>query len=95
VPTDPNGELDVAELEKVMRNERTSTTFVTFLACTDEPEALDYLNNWDRTMEHVDVVDDFRSELAQIRQKQGPNVKFSYGEYLVKALIGSIDQAYV
>ncbi len=95
MPTDPNGELDVAELEKVMRNERTSTTFVTFLACTDEPEALDYLNNWDRTMEHVDVVDDFRSELAQIRQKQGPNVKFSYGEYLVKALIGSIDQAYV
>jgi len=95
VPTDPNGELDVAELEKVMRNERTPTTFVTFLACTDEPEALDYLNNWDRTMEHVDVVDDFRSELAQIRQKQGPNVKFSYGEYLVKALIGSIDQSYV
>lgn len=95
MPTDSNGELDVTELEKVMRNERTSTTFVTFLACTDEPEALDYLNNWDRTMEHVDVVDDFRSELAQIRQKQGPNVKFSYGEYLVKALIGSIDQAYV
>ncbi len=95
MPTNPNGELDVAELEKVMRNERTPGTFVTFLACTDEPEALDYLNNWDRTMENVDVVDDFRSELAQIREKQGPNVKFSYGEYLIKALIGSIDQTYV
>jgi len=78
-----------------MGNERTPRTFVTFLACTDEPEALDYLNNCDRTMEHVDVVNDFRSELAQIREKQGLNVKFSYGEYLIKAFIGSIDQAYV
>jgi len=45
IPTDPNGELDVVELEKVMHNEWTSTTFVTFLASTDEPETLDYLNN--------------------------------------------------
>jgi hypothetical protein len=74
-----------------MRNERTSTTYVTFLACTDESEALNYLNNWDRTMEHVDVVDDYRSELAQIRQVQGDKIKFSYGDYLIKALIGSID----
>jgi hypothetical protein len=62
--------------------------FVTFLACTDDPEALSYLNNWDRTM---DYVDDFRTELAQIREQQGSNVKFSYGEYLVKAFIESID----
>ncbi|UJR27722.1 hypothetical protein I4U23_008999 [Adineta vaga] len=91
VPTNPKGELDVAELEKVMRNERSSTTFVTFLACTDELEALDYLNDWDRTMDRVDVVDDYRSELAQIREKRGPNTKFSFGDYLIKALIGSID----
>ena len=78
-----------------MRQERTPTTYVTFLACTDEPEALDYLNDWDQNMENVDVVDDYRSELAEIQKKRGPNVKFSYGEYLVKALIGSIDAAYV
>jgi hypothetical protein len=87
--------LDVYELEKVMRKERTSTTYVTFLACTDESETLNYLNNWDRTMENVDVVDDYRTELAQIRQKQGERIKFSYGDYLIKALIGSIDTAYV
>lgn len=91
VPTDPKGELDIPELEKVMRNERTTTTHVTFIACTDEPEALSYLNNWDRTMQHVDVVDDYRSELAQVREKRGNQAKFTYGEYLVKALIGSVD----
>jgi hypothetical protein len=95
VPTDPDGKLDIAGLEKVMRNERTSTTYVTFLACTDEPEALNYLNNWDRTMDHVDVVDDYRSELAQVKEKRGANTQFSYGDYLIKALIGSIDPTYV
>jgi len=95
VPTDSKGELDIAELEKVMRNERTPTTFVTFLACTDDPEALEYLNNWDLTMDSVDVVDDYRTELAQIREKRGPNVKFTFGDFLVKALIGSIDPKYV
>lgn len=95
VPTDPKGELDIVELEKVMRNERSPTTAVTFVACTDDLEALDYLNNWDHTMERVDVVDDYRSELAQIREKRGPNVKFTFGDYLVKALIGSIDPKYV
>lgn len=87
--------MDVGELETVMRNERKPTTYVTFLACTDEPAALNYLNNWDRTMQHVDIVDDFRSELAEVQQKRGPNFKFSYGDYLVKALIGSIDSKYV
>ena len=91
IPTDSKGELDVAELEKVMRHERTPSTYVTFIACTDEPEALSYLNDWDRTMQHVDVVDDYRSELGQLREKRGAQTKFSYGEYLVKALIGSID----
>jgi hypothetical protein len=62
--TNPKGELDVCELEKVMRNERTSTAYVTCLACINESEALNYLNNWVRTTVHVNVVDDYRSELA-------------------------------
>ncbi|CAF1011444.1 unnamed protein product [Adineta steineri] len=91
VPTDPKGEVNVDELEKIMRTERSPTTYVTFIACTDDLEALEYLNNWDCTMDRVDVVDDFRSELAQVREKRGPNTKFTYGDYLIKALIGSID----
>jgi len=95
VPTNPKGEVDIPELEKVLRTERTPSTYITFLACTDEAAAVDYLNNWDKSMERVDVIDDYRSELAQVQSKQGANVKFSYGEYLVKALIGSIDSLYV
>ena len=84
VPTNPKGEVEL-----------TPSTYITFLAFTDEAAAVEYLNNWDKSMERVDVIDDYRSELAQVQSKQGANVKFSYGEYLVKALIGSIDSLYV
>ena len=45
-------------------------------------------------MDNVDVVNDFRSEVTRIRNNRGPTFKFTYGDYLTKALIGSIDAEY-
>jgi len=50
-----------------------------------------YLNNWDRTIPRLDVVDDFRNEKLEILSAQGSRFKFSFGDYIVKSLIGSID----
>ncbi len=50
-----------------------------------------YLNNWDRTIPRLDVVDDFRNEKLEIIRAQGIRFKFSFGDYIVKSLIGSID----
>ncbi|CAF1519867.1 unnamed protein product [Didymodactylos carnosus] len=92
-PTDEKGNSNLPELERVMRDERQSeTTHVMFLLCTDDPACVDYLNQWDRTMVHVDVTDDFRTEREKIRRYRGPNYPFSLGEYIIKALIGAIDQ---
>lgn len=91
-PTDRQGNINVDVLKKVMNEERqVATTFVTFLICTDDNICVDYLNDWDETMVNVDVVDDFRTERAQIWQEQGRHFRFSKGEYIVKALIGAID----
>lgn len=40
---------------------------------------------------NLDVCDDFRSERTQIRKVNGSKAPFSYGDYVVKCLIGSID----
>ena len=50
-----------------------------------------YLNNWDQTIPRLDVVDDFRSEKLEILRVQGSTFKFSFGDYIVKSLIGAID----
>ena len=70
---------------------KKETTYVSFLLCTDEPECVAYLERWDRTMENVDVTDDYETELAKIRQcQEDERFVFTKSGYIVKALIGSI-----
>jgi hypothetical protein len=38
-----------------------------------------------------DIVDDYRSEKAQVIQKNGKDFSFTVGSYIVKSMIGSID----
>ena len=90
-PTNEYGQTDIGTLEAVLRNERTPQTYITFLACADDLEAVNYLSNWDKSMPNLDVMDDYRSERAEIQRVRGPNFPFSFGDYIVKALLGSID----
>ncbi|CAF1077321.1 unnamed protein product [Didymodactylos carnosus] len=92
-PTDDNGDPDLAEFERVMREERKSdTTHVMFLLCTDDETCVNYLNEWDLTMKHVDVTDDFRTEREKVHRYRGSDYQFSLGDYIVKALIGAVDR---
>lgn len=70
---------------------RPSNTFVSILACTDDERAVDYLNYIDTIIPGLDVVDDYQSELREIRKVQGKDFRFSFGDYVVKVLLGSID----
>jgi hypothetical protein len=92
-PTDGSGTSTVSELERLMREKRQAdTTYVSFLVCTDDPPCVDYLNQWDQTMANVDVTNDFHTEREKFRHYRGQNCRFTYGDYVVKALIGAIDQ---
>lgn len=65
--------------------------YVTFIACTDDEEAVLYMNKLDKEIKNVDTIDDYQSEKAEIQKAQGSSFPFSYGDYIVKALIGSVD----
>ena len=92
-PTDEDGNPDVPELERLMRvKRRADTTYVSFLACTDQPVCVDYLSEWDQKMVNVDVTDDFNTERNKIWQYRGRNYRFSNGDYVVKALLGAINR---
>lgn len=93
VPTDENGNEVIEEFEHAMRQtRRVETTYVSFLLCTDEASCVDYMREWDKRMKNIDVTDDYHTEKKRIRECQNnPNFPFSYGDYVVKALIGAID----
>jgi hypothetical protein len=92
-PTDSEGRDDTRTLRTVLERERIpkESVYTTFLACTDDSNTMEYLSTWDEEIPHVDVVDDYYSERKEIQQVQGTQFSFTFGDYIVKALLGSID----
>lgn len=89
-PTDQTGKADVAEFKRILKS-RGPRVFTTIVVCTDDEESVKYLNKWDRNLPNLDVVDDYRNERSEIRRAKGSSYSFSFGDYVVKSLIGSID----
>ncbi|CAF1074956.1 unnamed protein product [Brachionus calyciflorus] len=93
-PTDASGKIDINGFKKCLLSRKPKDRiFTSIIACTDEDESIEYLNKWDREMYNLDVVDDFRSEKKQIQKVKGSKFSFSYGDYVVKCLLGSIDKS--
>jgi hypothetical protein len=93
IGTDGTPSEGVDVLEKILREERVplNNIYTTFVACTDIQSDVEHLNGWDINIPHVDVVDDYQSEKKEVIAVKGPKYPFSFGDYVVKSLIGSID----
>lgn len=94
MPTNEKGRNDLVRLEKVLRHERKpfeDRIFITFIACTNDLAVVGYLNRFDKKIVNVDVLDDYSSERAEIIAVQGHHFPFSFGDYVVKILMGSVD----
>jgi hypothetical protein len=89
-PTDTNGKVNIKQFKDCLLK-RPANVYTTIAACTDDDESIEYLNNWDKQIPRLDISDDFRSERAQIKKLKGQDYSFTFGDYIVKSLIGSID----
>ncbi|CAF3539421.1 unnamed protein product [Rotaria sp. Silwood1] len=94
VPTNDDGYQDILTFKKVLQDERKPINRipVTIIACTDDDQSMDYLDDWDKEIPNLDVVDDYRNEKKQILKCQGNDFPFSFGDYIVKILMGGIDK---
>lgn len=89
-PTNKAGYVDTNALKNVLLYERDpKRVFVSIIACTDEDSTMDYLNGWDRTMNNLDVCDDYWTEKAEVQKAQGKNFPFTYGNYVCKVREGT------
>lgn len=89
-PTDDVGRPNVKSFKRTLKS-RSNKCFTTIVACTDDDDSIGYLNRWDRSIKNLDVVDDFRNERKEIKKIKGNSFPFSFGDYVVKSLVGSID----
>jgi hypothetical protein len=93
IPHERNSSNETVEnLKKTLKNRLPiDKIFVSILACTDDKETLKDLNNWDKKIKNLDVLDDYANEKIEVITVQGELFKFSFGDYVVKALLGPID----
>jgi hypothetical protein len=61
--------------------------FVQLLACTDDEEAVAWMDQLDGQVRYVDVNDDYHSERMQVMAAQGGGYSFSRADYIVKVLL--------
>ncbi|CAF4009690.1 unnamed protein product [Rotaria sordida] len=93
--TNANDMNDLTTLENVMWSKRDAeTTHVMFLLCNDSEASVKLLSKWDREMDHVDLLDDFLTEKDKVLKQHGQEYPFNYGEYIMKALLGAIDEEF-
>jgi len=92
-PTDDAGRTDIPSFLNTLRS-TPATCFVQIMACTDDEESVAYLNEADRDIPRLDVMDDYRSERDEVRKNYGPKYAFSFGDYVVKALLGPVDPTF-
>ena len=52
---------------------------------------MEYLSDWEAKIPRLDILDDYSSELRYLRRVKGSLCQFSFGDYTVKSLVGSID----
>ncbi len=90
-PSDDNGQQNYPKLKSCMARLVEQGYNIAFLICTDQDYQVQYINDIDRQYQQVDVTDDYKTELKEVRRAQGSRFQFSYGDYIVKLLVGSID----
>ena len=89
-PTNSVGQVDIPEFSRVL-SQRSPNVLVSIVACTDDEASVGYLNDIDKNCPGVDVCDDYVSERREVLAAQGSRFNFSFGDYIVKILLGPID----
>jgi hypothetical protein len=91
---DPNYD-DVNVFMNVLVNERDpNRTFIGILKCTNNERETGYLDMLDKDVRNLDVLDDFYSELAQVRSKQGRHFNYTPGDHVARFLLGPVYDKY-
>ena len=93
LPSDARGQTTHHNMEnfKAIIRSRPKNYNISFGACTSDDNIMKYLNSFD-DIDGVDVVDDYISERHKIQRIQGKSFPFTFGDYIMKTMLGSIDK---
>jgi hypothetical protein len=87
-PSDPAGGYgsSIERFKATLQNKNPSV-YVTMAECTDNEEDMNYIEGWQTQITNFANTDDYREDLARVRQVMGPTYKYDYTDYVVKILL--------
>ena len=81
---------DLASFKQALLNKNHSKFYISFLACSDNDEDVEYLNELDNIIPNIDTLDDYISEKREVKRAQGNSFKYTYADHIVRLLLGPI-----
>jgi hypothetical protein len=99
-PTNSSGREDIYGLESwLVSRPSIDRCYISIVLCTDEPEIDEMYRRFEwnpaswngKGIKNVDVTEDFRGEQRDIRRTRGRRYPFSFGDFVVKILVGPLD----
>ena len=90
IPTNYFGNQDIKTFRNTLSKKNHSKFFISFLACSDNDSDVGYLNKLDKEIPNIDTLDDYTSELKEVKKAQGKKFKYTFGDHIVRLLLGPI-----
>lgn len=90
IPTNNNGYADIKSFTNTLKFKNHSHFYVSFLACSDQDDDVGYLNKLDNKIPNIDTLDDYASELKEVKKAQGKNFNYTFGDHVVRLLLGPL-----
>ena len=75
----------------VHRNEDRKRNNITFLSCTNEDSQVEWMKDTEELAPYCSECDDFKDESAEVMKDQGAALPFTYGFYLICALVAAMN----
>lgn len=89
----PNGGVQAQkQIVEVLKNRQNpSGNPVTFLSCTNEDAAVEWMKDAEEVVPYCSESDDFKDEAQEVLKDQGAAFPYTYGFYLVCSLVGAMN----
>lgn len=92
MPNSGGGPYQVCDLLRTSRCGEKNP--VCLIACTGDRESVAWMNDADRIIGNIHVIDDFKSEQQKIKAKHGENFPVTEGFYAMSSLLGAVDDLF-
>jgi len=88
-PTDDYGFENIKEFTDTLMNKNHSKFHISFLACSDQKNEIGYLDKL-KKIPNVNIMHNYIDEVKKIKKKEGKNYSYTFGEHIIKFLLGPI-----